>query len=328
VELHQLSCFVAVAEEGGFNRASHRLRITQPAVSYQVKQLESELECALFLRGPRGVTTTHAGRVLLNHAHRIFEAVRRAEHAIERLTEGVAGDVRIGTVNSVGMYVFPAVLRSMRAQFSKVHMTILYRNYEEVMDALHTNQVEFAVVANPAPDRSYVTETLLEEPVSLVCGRAHPLFGRTEVGVDALRHTDFVALTDDSPTGQLCRDYMHSLGLQAEPVVLTENVETVKRMVEIGLGVALLPNMTTAEEISCAMRLAGRLARIKISPKLTRRIALVRWQDADLSPAANAFIDLLRGRCRTWCDCNIGLHGERCRTWVDCQERQAGLVGE
>lgn len=327
MELHQLHCFMAVAEEGGFNRASHRLRITQPAVSYQVKQLEGELGCALFHRGPRGVTTTQAGRVLFDHARRIFETVRRAEHAVERLADGVGGDLRIGTVNSVGMYMFPDVLRGMRARFPGVRLTILYRNYYDVMEALHTNQIELAVVANPAPERSYTSETLIEEPVSLVCGRNHPFFGRTEVAAEDLQDLDFIALTDESPTGQICRDYMKLLDLAQDPVVLAENVETVKRMVEIGLGVALLPNMTTSEEISCALRLAGRLARIDLSPKLTRRIVLVTWSDAELSPAASAFVALLRERSKHWRDCIVGLQGERCLSQEDCQQRQ-GRVSE
>ncbi|MHC4851468.1 MAG: LysR family transcriptional regulator, partial [Planctomycetota bacterium] len=83
MELHQLRCFVAVAEEGGFNSASSRLHITQPAISYQIKQLENELGQSLFVRGSRGVSMTQAGRVLLEHALQLDEMVRRTRHDID-----------------------------------------------------------------------------------------------------------------------------------------------------------------------------------------------------------------------------------------------------
>ena len=292
-----------MAEEGGFNRASHRLRITQPAVSYQVKQLEMELGQSLFNRGPRGVTTTEAGRVLLQHALQVFESIRRTRHALQRLSGGVAGEVRIGTVNSVGMYVLPDVLRQIRVKYPSIRPTILFRNSHAVMDALHSNQIEMAIVANPSPDRRYRFEALIEEPVSLVCGRAHPFFGRLEVDPEELRQVDFVSLTDDTPTGRLARAQLEQLGVTRAPVVLTENIETIKRMVEVGLGVALLPNMVTSEEVACDLRLSGQLARIAIPMKLERRIVLVTWKQFELSPAASAFIELLRAECKDWADC-------------------------
>jgi DNA-binding transcriptional LysR family regulator len=306
VELHQLQCFIAVAEEGGFNRASSRLRMTQPAISYQVKQLEKELGQPLFYRRPRGISTTEAGRVLFHHARELVEMVRRTRHAIDRLSGGVLGEVRIGTVNSVGMYILPDVLLQMRTLYPDARPTILYRNSYEVMEALLSNQIDMAVVADPVLDRRFNHEPLLLEKVSLVCGRTHPFFGRTEVDPEELKGVNFVALTPENPTGKLVRDYLARLGVTGDPVVSTDNVETVKKMVEVGLGVALLPNMVTSQEIACGMRLAGKLARIEVPPALTRDIVLCTWKQLELSPATSAFIALLRERCANWVDCTEG----------------------
>ena len=303
MEIHQLKCFIAVAEEGGFNRASSRLRMTQPAISYQVKQLEKELGQPLFYRQPRGISTTEAGRVLFHHARQLIEMVRRTRHAIDRLAGGVTGEVRIGTVNSVGMYILPDVLQDMRRKHPEARPTILYRNSYEIMEALLSNQVDMAIVANPAPDRRFSHESVLVEKVSLVCGRQHPFFGRTEVSPDELKEVNIVSLTDENPTGKIVRDYLSRIGVTGDPVVSTDNVETVKKMVEVGLGVALLPNMVTSGEVTEGLRLSGKLARIALPPPvLLREIVLVTWKQLELSPAALAFIALLREKCLTWAE--------------------------
>src|SRR5512140_890471 len=98
LELQQLQCFIAVLEEGGFKRATARLGITQPALSYQIKRLEEELGVQVFRRGPGGITPTDAGRILLEHAHHVIAAVREAHQAVRELSGGVPGEIRIGAI--------------------------------------------------------------------------------------------------------------------------------------------------------------------------------------------------------------------------------------
>jgi DNA-binding transcriptional LysR family regulator len=247
---------------------------------------------------------TQAGRVLLEHALQLDEMVRRTRHDIDRLSGRVTGEVRIGTVNSVGMYLLPSVLAKMRARYPETRPTVLYRTYQEIMEAFLSNKVDMAIVANPTSDRRLKQETVLVDKVSLVCGRTHPFFGRTQVTPEDLKGVNIVSLTDESPTGQQVRDYLDHIGVAEDPVVSTDNVETVKRMVQAGLGVALLPNMVTSESVACDLRLAGKLARIEVPPPaLERKIVLVTWKRRELSLAATAFTDLLREDCVNWVDC-------------------------
>src|SRR5512133_345499 len=127
MELHQLQCFIAVLEEGGFKRATARLGITQPALSYQVKRLEEELGVQVFRRGPGGITPTEAGRVLLDHAHQVIATVREAHQAVRELSGGVTGDIRIGAIKCVGTYFLPYVLQEIRAKYPMVRTKLLYR---------------------------------------------------------------------------------------------------------------------------------------------------------------------------------------------------------
>ena len=260
MELHQLQCFVLVLEEGGFKRATARLHITQPGLSYQIKQLEEELGVQLFHRRSGGITPTEAGRVLLQHAYQVINAVHEAHQAVRELSDGATGEIRIGTVNSVGTYFLPQVLWEIRGKHPMVRPKILYRNSDELLEALLGNKLDVAMVADPHPDRRLRYETVLEEHISLVSSPSHPFFGRLNVEPAELKGVQFVSLSPQTPTGALIRNYLDKLGVQFKPVVSTDNVETVKRMVEAGMGVAFLPDMVTSAEIACDGK-PGRLAR-------------------------------------------------------------------
>lgn len=303
MELRQLQCFVAVVEEGGFNRATTRLHMTQPAISYQIKLLEADLDVPLFYRRSRGITPTEAGRILYQHAQLIQATVRKAQQALERLSDGVAGEVRIGTVNSVGVYFLPEVLHSMRIKQPSARPTVLYRNSYEITDALLANQVDLALVANPKPDRRLEMETIVEERISLVCGQGHPFYGRQSVKPTELRGQPFATLTSENPTGQIVRDYLAKLGVNVDIVVSTDNVETVREMVEAGLGVAFLPDMVTSRGTPCEGKPLGSFARVRVDPPLTRRIVLATWKQFKPTPAVSAFIDELKVHGANWKGC-------------------------
>ncbi len=298
--LNRLHCFEVVVEEAGFKRATARLNITQPALSYQIKQLEEDLGAQLFYRRPGGVSPTEAGRLLFQHAQQISAAVRQAQRAIKELSEGAAGEVRIGTINSVGIYFLPRLLLAMRDRYPAMKPTVLYRDSDDIVDTLLANQIDLAILADPRVDRRLRYETLFEERVSLVTGRTHPLFGAETVRPKRLKGIQFVALSRQTPTGDLIAGYLDRLGIAVEPVLSTDNVETVKRMVEIGMGVAFLPDMVTECDVVSAIRPEARLGRSLVDPPLTRRIVLVSWNEFPASRAVAAFIDELRGQSRAW----------------------------
>ena len=302
MELHQLQCFVLVLEEGGFKRATARLHITQPALSYQIKQLEEELGVQLFHRRPDGITPTEAGRVLLQHAYQVIHAVQEAQQAVRELSEGVTGEIRIGVINSVGTHFLPQVLWEIRAKHPMVRPKLLYRLSDELIEALLANKLDLAIVADPHPDRRLRQETILEERISLVSSPSHPFFGRPTIEPAELKGVQFVALSPQTPTGALIRRYLDRLGVAVEPVVSSDNVETVKRMVEAGMGVAFLPDMVTSEDVACDGQ-PERLGRSTVEPPLTRRVVLATWRDSHHSRAVDTFIAEARRLGRQWRGC-------------------------
>jgi DNA-binding transcriptional LysR family regulator len=296
--LNRLRCFQVVVEEAGFKRATARLHVTQPALSYQMKHLEEELGVQLFHRRPGGVSLTEAGRLLCVHVQRVSAAVRRAELAMKELP--AAGEVRIGTVNSIGSYFLPRVLGAMHERHAATR-PILYRaRSDEFIEALLANQVDLAILADPRVDQRLHYETLFEERVSLVSGRGHPFFGSPSIGLDQLRGSQFVALSQQTPTGLLIRKYLDRHGIEVEPMVSTEDVDTVKRLVEMGLGAAFLPDMVIERDVVTRANPAGRISRSAIKPPLTRRIVLVTWSKVPSSRAVAAFVDEVRRQGALW----------------------------
>ncbi len=299
MELHQLQCFIAVLEEGGFKRATARLGITQPALSYQIKRLEEELGVQVFHRGPAGITPTEAGRALLDHAHQVIAAVREAHQAVRELSVGVTGELRIGTIKCVGIYFLPQVLWEIRAKYPMVRPKLLYRDSEELLESVLAKRLDVAMVVDPPPDRRLRQHSVFEETISLVSGPGHPFFGRPTVEIAELENVHFVSLSPQTSTGALIRSYLDRLGLHIVPAVSTDNVETVKKMVEEGVGVAFLPDMVTGGDVGADGQ-PGRLARSAIEPSLSLPLVLVTWRDAQQSLALDAFIDEVCRMGRQW----------------------------
>ena len=299
MELRQLQCFIAVVEEGGFKRATARLGITQPALSYQIRRLEEELGVQVFHRGPGGITPTEAGRTLLQHAHQVLAAVTEAHQAVRELSGGVTGELRIGTIKCVGIYFLPQVLWEIRAKHPMVRPKLLYRDSEEILESLLAKQLDVALVVDPPPDKRLEQHNVFEEQISLVCGPKHAFYGRTSVDVSELEDVQLISLSPQTSTGALIRGYLDQLGLRVVPAISTDNVETVKRMVEEGMGVAFLPDMVTEDDVGLGGKPA-RLSRSRVEPTLSLPLALVAWRDTHHSLALEAFVAEVLRMGRTW----------------------------
>jgi DNA-binding transcriptional LysR family regulator len=299
VELNQLQCFIAVLEEGGFKRATARLGITQPALSYQIKRLEEELGVQVLHRGKGGITATEAGRVLLDHAHLVIGAVREAHQAVRELSGGVTGELRIGTIKCVGTYFLPHVLREIRAKHPTVRPKLLYRDAHDLLEAMIANRLDVALAVDPPPDERFLHESVFDEQISLVSGPGHRFYGRATVDLEELKGVNFVSLSPKTSAGALIRTYLDRAGIDVVPAVSTDDVETVKRMVEAGMGVAFLPDMSTSDDVTADGK-PGRLGRSAVEPTLSLPLVLVTWKDSNRSLALDAFIEQVHRVGRHW----------------------------
>ena len=306
MELNQLQCFIAVLEEGGFKRATARLGVTQPALSYQIKRLEEELGVQILHRGPGGITPTQAGRVLLEHAHQVIAAVREAHQAVRELSGGVTGEIRIGAIKCVGTYFLPRVLWEIREKHPMVRPKLFYFGHsDEVLQAFLTNKVEVGMVVDPPPDERLEYRSVFEEQISLVSGPGHPFYGRPSVDLSELENVNFVSLSPRTSAGALIRRYLDQLSISVVSAVTVDTVEAVKRMVEAGMGVAFLPDMATTDDVTPDGK-PGRLSRSSVEPTLSLPLVLVTWRTVHHSLALDAFVGEVCRIGRQW----DGLRGQ------------------
>ena len=245
MELRRLRYFVAVAEESSFSRAARRLRMAQPPLSSQIKQLEEELGVRLFERTGRGVRTTEAGKLLQEEARRIFAQVEGTVGMVRRVGHGEVGRLTLGFVPSSSNEVLPPILRAFGERFPDVELFLREMRPDMIVQRLHENQIDAGFVYLPLDENSLYIECVSREPLILALPRKHPLSSEERVDLASLAEEPFIlpARYRRMPGlyGQVteaCRQAGFTPDAVQKDVWL---MQTIVGLVAGGMGVALVP---------------------------------------------------------------------------------------
>jgi DNA-binding transcriptional LysR family regulator len=223
----------------------------------------------------------------------VIAAVREAHQAVRELSGGVTGEIRIGAVKCVGQYFLPHVLREIRTNHPGVRPKLVYLDSDVLLEALLANKIDVAMVVDPAPDERLAYTPVFDEQISLVSGPGHRFYGRGTIDVAELRDVTFVALASHISAGALAKRYLDRQGITVVPALTADDIETVKHMVESGMGVAFLPDMATSDDVGPEGKPA-RLSRSAVEPTLSLPLSLATWRDARPSLAIDAFVSEVR----------------------------------
>jgi DNA-binding transcriptional LysR family regulator len=289
VELRHLRALVAVAEARSFSRAATRLGYAQSAVSQQIAALERSVGLPLVERpgGPRPVSLTEAGRVLVRHAEQVVGRMAAARADLHALSAGESGSVRVGTFQSAGARMLPRVLSVYRAEWPGVDIELVERqNDRELLELVAVGEldVSFGVVIDDDP--RLVHRLLLEEPYFVLAPPDSPLAAQDVVHLADLDRCDFIGNTD-CPCAGLIDGAMARAGAEPRVVFRTDDNLTVQRLVGAGLGHAVVPNIAIERGAH-----AGPAVVLPIADELEpRRIAIYGAADRYRSPAVRAFVD-------------------------------------
>lgn len=271
LNLDQLEAFAAVVELGSFSAAAARLSLTQPAISFQIRQLEGRLGLRLVERVGRRVQPTAAGLDLLPHIRRIDAAVASAAEAMAYHTRGVAGRVRLGTGATACTYLLPPVLSKLRRRFPLLEIVVRTGNSVDILRELDDNALDVALVTLPAPGRMFTVEKLIDDEIVAVFPPSlKPPRAVTPVALAALP----VLLYE--PGGNARRvidDWFSRAGIGLKPVMELGNVEAIKQMVAAGLGCGLLTQLALRDGEG------GGVAVRQLVPRLHRELGLVLRRD-------------------------------------------------
>jgi len=279
ISLQQLRVFLAVATEHNFSRAGARLGLTQPAVSRAMTELEGQLGLRLFDRTTREVAPTEAGRLLAAHLERILEELDTALLDVQGLASQRRGRVRVASSPTLSASLMPACIAAAGERGTEI--VLLDRIQQDSLDSVRAGLVDFGVVVDPADSADLFCEPILREPFCLVCPVGHPLAGIGDVPWRALADHPLVLLDQASGSRRLIDEALARQGVTPQVVQQLGHATTVFRMVESGIGIAVLPALALS-----AYRAPGLVAR-RLSPRIDRDIMLVHRQHRSLSPLAS-----------------------------------------
>lgn len=295
MNLNHLALFRAVAEAGGFTRAAELRRISQPAVSAQVAELESSLGLQLFDRLPRGVRLTQAGECLLGYARRLAAVEAEAERALAELRGVQSGILKLGASRSIGTYWLPGQLAAFHQQHPAVKLEVWIGNTEEVEQQLLDGAVELGLTEGAASTRPEIqTRVFHQDELVVIAPPGHPLAATDAVPptAAALCREPMVVREIGSGTRVIVEEALRWRRLELRNIVLTlDSPEAIKHSVAAGLGLAIISRLCVSRELA-----EGTLRQLAVPGlRFPRPLHLVTQGNRSRSPAAAAFVELLSG---------------------------------
>ena len=274
--LAQIEGFVEIARFGNVSRAAEALYVTQPALSARLKSLELEVGTPLFVRTRRGVRLSEAGRAFLPYAERTLEALAEGRRLVTELTRGRAGRLTLGAAPAVSTYVLPAILKRFHARHPNVELSVRTGHSEEVLEMVLHEQVQIGLGrAMRHPEIESVP--LYEDELVLVTDPSHAFCARGEIRVEEIGGEELILFDRTSSYHEQTNAFFREAGVVPRGMMELDNIDATKKMVQQGLGVALIPHTAVAAELA-----AGTLRAVTIvdAAPVRRRIVAVRRRDA------------------------------------------------
>jgi len=286
MDLFQLETFLAVAEERSFSRAAARLNRTQPAVSQTIAKLETELGETLLDRSSRDGTVTAAGEILLDYARKLLNLRGEATGALAELRTLHRGRLSLAANEYTCLYLLP-LLHQFRRQHPFIKITVQRSLASRIPDEVLMHAVEIGVLSFKPNDPQIKSVMVYRDQLALVVNPGHALARQKSVSIRELGTLNFVAHNVPSPQRQKVIEAFQRHRTPLQMGVELPSIEAVKRFVEMGNGVALVPGLTVEREVA-----AGSLVRIEVNDlQIERRLRLVYRRQTNLSHAAVAFLN-------------------------------------
>jgi DNA-binding transcriptional LysR family regulator len=289
MHIETLKVFCDIIESGSFSFAASQNFVTQSAVSQQVRSLEEKYDCRLIERGRTGVKPTDAGQLLYSAGKEIVRRFLELENRLREIGSVVGGSIRVGTVYSVGLHELPAYLTEFLRSYPAVNVHLEYLRANKIYEDLIEGKIDLGVVAYPAKRSQIVSIAFRHDELVLVVPPDSPLAKQNKLSFAQLEGQRFVGYERDISTRKAVDRILREHGVKPHYTMEFDNVETIKRAVEIGLGVAIVPRLTAEHETA-----RGSLKMLDFQEgTFTRPLAIIYKRGRELSPAVRKFIEVL-----------------------------------
>ena len=294
MNLKSLKVFCDIVSRRSFSKAAADNGLSQSSASQVVGQLEAHLGVRLIDRSTRPPAATREGQIFYEGCRKILAAYEALEDQVRTLHDEVAGRVRVAAIYSVGLHHMSRYVQEFMSRHPKANVRLEYLHPDRVLESVEQGQADIGIVSYPRSTRTLEAEPWREEPMVLICAPGNPFAGRVQVALGELHGQRMVAFDSDLV---IRHELDRALAAaSAEPAIVMEfdNIETIKRAVEIDAGVALLPEPTVGRELA-----AGTLAAVRLAgDELIRPLGIIHARGKPLPPTAERFVELLRGHAR------------------------------
>lgn len=281
-----LETFIHIANEQSFSRTAEKLNITQPAISKRIASLEQELNTQLIDRIGKTISLTHSGNILLQHATKLLSTIQDCHTAISNTNTHIEGNLNLGVSHHIGLHRLPPLLKLFSNQYPDVQLKIQFIDSEKAYQMIQDGELEIALATlTPTPPANIQQQTVWHDPLSFVVSGDHLLANHQQLDLNTLATHPAILPSPNTHTGQLVQELFESHDCKLHYHIETNYLETVRMMVTIGLGWAILPRTMLNRQL-CGLHINN--------TQLTRQLGYLSHDMRTLSNASKAFLDTLK----------------------------------
>lgn len=289
MQFESLKVFCDLAETESFTKAAQINSVSQSAVSQTISALERHFKSLLIERSKKNFRLTTEGEVLYHYSKEILQTYDAIHSRMQEIKHVISGDIRVATVYSIGLYDLPPYVKRFMQSYPDVNVHVEYRRSNQVYEGVLGNIVDLGLVAYPAPDPKLQIVLLRKDRLVLACHPDHALAKLKSVRLKALNGQKVISFEPDMPTRKALDKMLKGQGVTVEHVMEFDNIETVKRAVELDCGVAIVPETNIRQEVT-----KQTLASVPLEGNHFRPLAAIHRKSKVLSPAIKHFIALLK----------------------------------
>jgi LysR family transcriptional regulator, transcriptional activator of the cysJI operon len=291
MQIESLKMFCDLAETESFTKAAQINEVTQSAVSQQVSSLERQFKSILIERSKKKFRLTREGQILYDYSKQIIQTYEALQSKLQEIKDVISGTIRIATIYSIGLHDLPPYLKKYLKTYPTVNVHVEYRRANQVYEDVLGNVVDLGLVAYPVKDSKLELVPLRKDRLVLICHPMHALAKARSIHLSDLTGQKFIGFEPDIPTRKAIDKILKDHNVQVNTVMEFDNIETVKRAVEIDAGVAIVPQATVVQEVTNQS-----LAQIEVSDgEFYRPLAAILKKNKVLSPAIKQFLVVLKG---------------------------------
>ncbi len=290
MQIDSLKVFCDLAETESFTKAAQINKVTQSAVSQQISSLERQFDSLLIERSKKKFRLTREGQVLYDFSKQIMQTYDSLQSKLQEIKDIISGTIRVATIYSIGLHDLPPYIKKFLKSHPTVNVHVEYRRSNQVYEDVLSNVVDVGLVAYPIRESKIETVPLRKDPLVLICHPQHPFAKSKNVKLKSLAGQKFIGFEPDIPTRKALDRILKDNHVSVEHVMEFDNIETVKRAVEIDAGISIVPQGTILQEVS-----KQTLVQVQLEDgEFYRPLAAIYKKNKVLSPAVKQFLAILK----------------------------------